>query len=174
MALLRLLGALLAAASLVAATAGEAAAYVCPQTPLAQRLAQAEAAFVGRSTGFRPVAASGGIPQRVYRFQVDQRVKGPVGRIVEVRIPVRPENGGQPIPRDVAAGLLVGRAGGAWVTTRCGITDPGALLSVADEPRGTLIKVAIGLVLLGAVLLYSMRRMRRRGQGGAASSTLAR
>ena len=142
--------------------AGEAAAYTCPQTTLEQRLQQADGAFVGRSTGFRPVGRDAGIPQRVYRFEVDQKVKGDIGRIVGVRIPERAENGGQRIPEDVAAGLLVGRAGGAWVATRCGITDPGALLSVADEPRGNAIKVGIGILILAAVLGFSVRRLRRR------------
>ncbi len=141
---------------------GPAAAYTCPQTTLEQRLADAEAAFVGRSTGSRAVPNDEGIPQRIYTFVVDQKVKGEIGRTVEVRIPVRPENGGQRIPVDVAAGVLVGRAGGTWVTTRCGITDPGALLSVADEPRGNAIKLVIGAVILLAVLGYAVRRLRDR------------
>jgi hypothetical protein len=144
------------------ALAGEANAYTCPQTTLAQRLEQADGAFVGRSTGFRSVEHDAGIPQRVYRFQVDQRVKGEIGRIVEVRLPVRTENGGQRIPEDVAAGVLAGRAGAEWVTTRCGITDPGALLSVADEPRGNAIKLVIGVLVLAGVLGYSVSRLRKR------------
>ena len=54
------------------------------------------------------------------------------------------------------------RAGGTWFATRCGITDPGAVLAEVDEPRGNAVKVGIGLVILGAVLLYSRRRLRRR------------
>ena len=70
--------------------------------------------------------------------------------------------GRKEIPEDVAAGVLMGNAGGTWVTTRCGITDPGALLSTFDEPRGQGIKLVIGLVILAAVLAYSIRRVRRR------------
>lgn len=149
--------------------AAPARAFTCPQTPLAERIEQADGAFVGRSTGFRPLVDDGGIPQRVYTFQVDQRVKGDIGATVDVRIPVLPENGGQEVPDDVAAGLLVGNAGGAWVTTRCGITDPGALLSTFDEPRGQGIKVVIGLVILALVLAYSIRRLRRRQAAGPPS-----
>ena len=44
--------------------------------------------FVGRSTGFTPVAGAG-IAQRAYLFEVDQEVKGDLGRSVRVRIPLR-------------------------------------------------------------------------------------
>ncbi len=73
---------------------GSAQAFTCPSTPLEQRISEAEAVFVGRSSGFTGVPGEG-IPQRVYRFEVDQEVKGDFGRTVDVRIPVKPENGGQ-------------------------------------------------------------------------------
>lgn len=101
----------------------------------------------------------------MYRFEVDQEVKGDLGRLVSVRIPVREANGGQVIPVDVAAGILMNRAGGAWFTTRCGITDPGAVLAVVDQPRGNAVKLLIGILVLGAVLTYSIRRAKRRGPG---------
>jgi hypothetical protein len=140
---------------------GAAQAYTCPQTPLDQRIADAEAVFVGRSTGFTSVAGAG-IPQRRYRFKVDQEVKGGLGRTVSVRIPVKPANGGQVVPLDVAAGILMSRASGEWFTTRCGITDPGAVLAEVDQPRGNAVKLLIGILVLGAVLAYSIRRVRRR------------
>lgn len=150
---------------------GTAAAYTCPQTPLQERIDQAEIVFVGRSTGFRAVPG-GGIPQRVYTFAVDQQVKGELGGTVAVRVPVRAENGGQRIPVKVAAGILASRVGGGYFTTRCGITDPGAVLAEVDEPKGNAIRLVIGMVLLGAVLAYSVRRVRRkqaaRGRGSLA------
>ena len=97
-------------------------------------------------------------------------MKGDLGKAVVVRIPVRAANGGQAIPADVAAGILMNRAGGTWFTTRCGITDPGAVLAEVDKPKGNAVKVLIGLVILGAVLGYSVRRLRRR----EASTTLPR
>ena len=155
-------GALVAFAAL--AFTGAAQAYTCPQTPLAKRIAEAEAVFVGRSTGFTAVAGDG-IPQRLYRFEVDQEVKGDLGRTVSVRIPVKRVNGGQAVPVDVAAGILMSRANGEWFTTRCGITDPGAVLAEVDQPRGNAVKLAIGIVILGAVLGYSIRRVKRRDPG---------
>lgn len=120
--------------------------------------------FVGRSTGFTPVGG-GGIPQRLYTFEVDQEVKGDLGRTVQVRIPVKPANGGQLVPLDVAAGVLMSRAGGQWFTTRCGITDPGAVLAEVDQPRGNAVRLGIGVLILAAVLTFSIRRVKRRDRG---------
>jgi hypothetical protein len=117
--------------------------------------------FVGRSVGFTPVAGDG-IAQRLYRFEVDQEVKGNLGRTVDVRIPVKPANGGQVVVRDVAAGILMNRAGGGWFTTRCGITDPGVVLAEVDQQKGNPIRLMIGVLILGAVLAYSIRKVRRR------------
>ena len=56
------------------------------------------------------------------------------------------------------------RANGTWFTTRCGITDPGAVLAEVDQPKGNAIRLLIGIVILVAVLAYSIRRVRRRGR----------
>ena len=48
------------------------------------------------------------------------------------------------------------------MTESCLLTDPGALLSASDEPRGNAIKIVIGLVILALVLAYSVRRLRGR------------
>jgi hypothetical protein len=144
--------------------AGTAGAFSCPATPLEERIAGAEAVFVGRSTGSTPVAG-GGVPQRLYRFEIDQEVKGNVGHIVMLRVPVRPENGGQSIPNDVAAGILANRVGNDWFTTRCGITDPGAVLATVDKPKGNAVKLAIGILILLAVLGYSFRQLRKKRPG---------
>ena len=117
--------------------------------------------FVGRSEGYTAVPGEG-VPQRLYRFTVDQKVKGDIGDAVVVRTPVRPANGGQRIPEDVAAGILMNRAGATWFTTRCGITDPAAVLATVDEPKGNAIKLAIGILILLSVLGYSVWKLRRR------------
>ncbi len=93
-------------------------------------------------------------------------MKGDLGRTVSVRIPVKPANGGQLVPADVAAGILMNRANGTWFTTRCGITDPGVVLAEVDQPKGNAIRLLIGILILGAVLAYSIRRVRRRDPGG--------
>ena len=54
------------------------------------------------------------------------------------------------------------RVNGAWFTTRCGITDPGAVLAGVDKPKGNAVRLLIGVLILGAVLAYSIWRVRRR------------
>ena len=88
-------------------------------------------------------------------------------RTIEIRIPVNPANGGQLVPRDVAAGILTNRVNGAWFTTRCGITDPGAVLAQVDKPRGNAVKLLLGILTLAGVLAYSIRRVRRRDPGAS-------
>jgi hypothetical protein len=145
---------------------GSAQAFTCPATPLTERIAEAEIVFVGHSTGYTPVAGSG-VPQRLYRFNVDQQVKGDLGEIVYVRVPVKPANGGQVIPEGVAAGILANRAGGTWFTTRCGITDPGAVLAEVDKPKGNAVKLLIGFVFLAGVFGYSFWVLKRKKQRSA-------
>jgi hypothetical protein len=160
-ALLALALSLLALSLLALAAAGAAAPAtppVCPAVPLDERIAQADAAFVGR-LGSERAAPGGG---RVYRFLVDQHVKGPLGREIEIRAPALTDAAGDPVPHDVAVGVLARRDGAAWVTDSCSLTEPGALLSAADEPKGNWIKLVIGLVILTLVLAYSARRLRRR------------
>ena len=155
-------------AALVVAPA--ARALSCPNVPLDERLDAADAAFVGRVTAERAVGEA-----YVYRFVVDQNVKGPVGREVEVRSATRLVDAtDRPIVRDEALGVLANLSGAALTTESCLLTDPGALLSVSDEPRGNGIKIVIGLLILAAVLAYSIRRLRHRRAELAARGRLDR
>jgi hypothetical protein len=117
-----------------------------------------DAAFVGRVTAERTVLGG-----HVYRFVVDQNVKGPVGREVEVRS-ARPlvDATDAPIVHDEALGVLANLDGAELTTESCLLSDPGTLLATSDEPRGNGIKVVVGLVILALVLAYSVRRLRRR------------
>ena len=103
----------------------------------------------------------------MYRFVVDQRVKGPVGREVEVRSLARLVDArDRPIVHDEALGVLADLDGAELTTESCLLTDPGALLSVSDEPRGNAIKIVIGLVILALVLAYSCGDSATGRQGG--------
>jgi hypothetical protein len=152
-----------AALAAVGAAPAPAQAIECPSTPLDERIEGADAAFVGRLVALRPAAEAG---DQTYRFVVDQPVKGPVGREIEVRAARLTDANGTPLALDAAVGVLAERDGAAWVTGSCSLTDPGALLSTADEPKGDWIKILIGLVILAAVLAYSLRRLRGRRAGG--------
>jgi hypothetical protein len=150
----------LAAVALLALVfAGDAAALTCPEIPPDARIAGADVAFVGRIVAERP--AAGG--QRVYRFVVDQGVKGPVASEVEVHAAPLTDLDGKLIPHDVAVGVLASSdAGGTLRTGSCSLVDPASLLAASDEPRGMWIKIAIGIVILSAVVAYSLHRLRRR------------
>ena len=154
---MRLVLALVALAAL--ATASDALALACPNIPLEERLQAADVAFVGRVTEERP--GVGG--SMVYRFVVDQRVTGSIGREVEVHA-AEPlvDAADKPIVHDEALGVMGRLVGAQIVTESCLLTDPGALLSTSDEPKGDAIKIVIGLAILALVLAYSVRRLRRR------------
>jgi hypothetical protein len=144
------------------ALGGAPSAYAldCPNVPLDERLAAAEVAFVGRVVSERPGPGGQGT---VYRFTVDQRVKGELGAEVEVHAAERlVDAADEPLVHDEALGVLARLDGARIVTESCLLTDPGALLSTSDEPKGDWIKIVIGLVILGLVLAYSVRRLRRR------------
>ena len=68
----------------------------------------------------------------------------------------------EPVVLDEAVGVLANLDGARLTTESCLLADPGALLSVSDEVRGNGIKVVIGLAILGLVLAYCIRRLRRR------------
>jgi hypothetical protein len=142
------------------ALASPAAACVCIEAPLEERLDEADAAVVGRIVAEREGELNG-LPQRFLTVDVEQRVKGDVGRTLEVRSPLNTDCD-VAAPRDEPVGLLLTSApGGAWLATLCSIVNPGQLVVEGGEPRGGPIKVAIGAVILALVLLWALRRLRK-------------
>jgi hypothetical protein len=150
---------------LVLGLAGEAAACVCANEPIQERLDEADAAVVGRVVDRRETTLRGS-PLTLLTVEVDQRVKGDVPRELVVRsprgtdcdlvVPEAPEGDGG------ATGLLLASASdGTWLGSLCSIVDPGTLVAEGGEPRGGPIKVVIGLAVLGLVLLWAFRRLRR-------------
>ena len=99
----------------------------------------------------------------MYRFDVAQAVKGPLGSEVEVRAPRLVDANDDPVANGVDAGVLATLDGATFTTDSCGLTNAARLLAEADEPRGGWIKLLIGAVILGAVVGYSVWRLRRRG-----------
>jgi hypothetical protein len=88
-------------------------------------------------------------------------VKGDIERVLEVRSPLGSDCD-VVVPKDEAIGLLLARApDGAWLASACSVVEPGPLVAEGGEPRGGPIKVAIGIVVLGLVLLWALRRLRR-------------
>ena len=95
-----------------------AADVACPNIPLEERVANVDAAFVGRLQQIRPVAGA-----TVSRFDVRQKVKGPVAGLVEVRSdePLT-DSKGKALPVGTAVGVLADLDGATLVTSSCLVT----------------------------------------------------
>ena len=66
------------------------------------------------------------------------------------------------MPLDKAIGLLLTQSPeGAWLASACSVVNPGALVVEGGEPRGGVIKVAIGIVILALVLGWALLRLRK-------------
>jgi len=135
-------------------------ACVCADAPLRERLDAADAAIVGRVVS-EQIGETNGAPQRLLTVEVDQRVKGDVAGTIVVRSPSRSDCD-LLVAKDAATGLLLTLApDGGWLGTACSVVPPGQLVAEGGEPRGGVIKVGIGIVILGLVLLWALRRLKR-------------
>lgn len=140
-------------------SAADAAASVCDSAPLRERLDAADAAVAGRFVAKRDGDVNGA-PVRLRTFDVEQRVKGGVGGTIVVRTPAG--TGDIKVPRDERVGLLLTQApDGAWLATACSVVPAAALVVEGGEPRGGVIKVVVGLAILGLVLLWAVRRRQK-------------
>ena len=136
----------------------------CFTQSVKQKLEGADVAFVGQVVSVKPVAGNTGIERFDYGFVVDRSVKGTLGDRTTVRAAQLVDIDNQVVTAGskVAIGVLATAANGRYVTSSCSLVDPGALLGASDEPKGGAIKIVIGVVILGIVLAYSFRRLRRR------------
>jgi MYXO-CTERM domain-containing protein len=140
--------------------AGGAAACVCDNAPLRERLDAADAAVAGRVVAERDGEVNGAAVL-LLTFEVEQRVKGGVDGTIVVRTPSGTDCDVE-VPRDEPIGLLLTEApDGAWLATACSVVSAAALVVEGGEPRGGTIKVVVGLVILGLVLLWAVRRRRK-------------
>lgn len=141
---------------LLVPAAGAAKAPVCQNIPLPDRLEATPIAFVGT------LASRSERDGAIYwRFAVDQKVKGPIGKEVDIRAPELTDAKGKPLDTSAEVGVLADLDGATIVTDTCSLTDPAALLSVADEAKGGAIKLVIGFIVLCTVLLVCWIRIRR-------------
>jgi len=114
---------------------------------------------VGRIVG--PVSESADPARRRLRVDVEQRVKGDLPRELEILAPAGTDCD-LPERTSRSIGLLLGREpDGTLVGNLCSIANPGRLVVAGGEPRGGVIKVFIGFVILGLVILWSYRRLKR-------------
>jgi hypothetical protein len=149
--------ALLVAVLLALAMPAAGLAIVCPNIPLNERLASADAAFVGTITA---IDTRSGSP--LVTFRVRQKVKGPVAGVAQISADAAlTDSTGRRLPLGTTVGVFVVLDGPTFTTTSCLLTDPAALLATADEPKGGAIKVVIGIVILLAVVAWAIVRRRR-------------
>lgn len=142
------------------AFASPAAACVCLDAPMRERLDDADAAVVGRVVDERQGELNG-LPQLFLTVEVEQRVKGDVERTLEVRSPSGTDCDVE-VPLDESVGLLLTAApDGAWFASACSVVSPGELVAEGGEPRGGPIKVVVGIVVLALVLGWALRRLRK-------------
>jgi len=143
------------------ALAGDSRACVCGDAPIEQRLDDADAAVVGRIVSDTPWELERGLSYRRLTVRVEQRVKGAVDETLLVLAPSGTDCDVE-IAREKTTGLLLTRdREGRWFASACSVVAPGELVAAGGEPRGTVIKVAIGLVILGLVLAWALRRRAR-------------
>jgi hypothetical protein len=142
-----------------------ARAASCTTQPVSDRLAGADIAFVGRVVSQQPVQRANGIPQYDYTFSLSHGVKGSLPARVTVRSAKLVDLSGVALTpsfhEDVGV-LATHGVGGALVTSACGVVDAVALLDAGDPPKGSGIKVLIGLVIAALVIGYSIRRLKKR------------
>jgi hypothetical protein len=153
--------ALVVASALLLAFAGDAAASVCANGPMGQRLDDADAAVVGHVTAARRSELRGA-PQRLLTIDVEQRIKGRgLGNPIVVRTPLHTDLDVN-VPRDKTVGWLLTKSpDGTLIATACSVVGPARLVAAGGEPRGGVIKVVVGFFILGLVLLWALRRLRR-------------
>jgi hypothetical protein len=134
-----------------------ALACTCPGgLTLEQRLASADAAFVGRLVAVRGAT---------HEYELDQRVKGdlPGDRVLVQSGRDSAQCGLRRTDADEAVGVLLTRAeGGGWASSLCAQTTAGELLRAESPQRGQWPKLLVGVAILALVLGYSWRRLLRR------------
>ena len=132
---------------------------MCAGGSLEERLDAADAAVVARIVDSKEALSSP--TRRILTFEVEQRVKGDLGRRVDVRSPSGTDCDLEVHEAQTIGLLLTRMPNGEWLGTQCSVVDPGELVAAGGEPRGGAIKVGMGIVILGLVLLFASYRLRR-------------
>jgi hypothetical protein len=88
-------------------------------------------------------------------------VEGAEGRRILVTVPFGTDCDVALAPGTTTGLLLTRRQDGGWYASACSVVDAGELVAEGGEPRGGAIKVGLGVVVLGLVLLWAYVRLRR-------------
>jgi hypothetical protein len=137
---------------------------VCVDTPVEERLGQADAAVVGRIVDDVEWTLTEGPSARRLTIAVEQRVKGDVGDTVFVRVPSGTDCDLE-LEMETTTGFLLSRVRegqtSTWFASACSVVTPGELVAAGGEPRGGVIKVVLGVLILALVLSWALRRKAR-------------
>jgi hypothetical protein len=120
-------------------TARPAAACTCGPFDARKALSEAPAGFVGTLIARDPLSGSDESTQEIFRFQVDQAVKGDLEPIVAVRSEKSEASCGLAVSHDQPVGLILYEVDGRWHSNLCRQTSPERLTRAAQplpEPDG--------------------------------------
>jgi len=155
----------------VAALLGTAAAALClgsvalgcPQVDesMSKRLDDSDAAVVGAVTSRRQVDVHGS-PALLLTIAVEQKIKGRhVPDPLVVRTPLHTDCDVNLANGERRGFLLTKAPDGTLLATGSSVVAATPLIAAGGEPRGGVIKVVIGFLILGVVVLWALRRLRR-------------
>ncbi len=151
------------AAALLGALALAGSALGCPQVTesMSKRLDDSDAAVVGAVTSRRQVDVRGA-PALLLTIDVEQKIKGRhVPKPLVVRAPLHTDCDVS-LANGQRRGFLLAKApDGTLLVTGSSVVPATPLIAAGGEPRGGVIKVVIGCLVLGVVLLWALRRLRR-------------
>ena len=151
------------AAALLGALVVAGSALGCPQVnePMSKRLDDSDAAVVGAVTSRRQVDVRGA-PALLLTIAVEQKIKGRhVPSPVVVRTPLHTDCDVHLANGERRGFLLTKAPDGTLLATGSSVVAATPLIAAGGEPRGGVIKVVLGCVILGIVLLWALRRLRR-------------
>lgn len=143
--------------------AGEASCS-CGSHPLADRLANADVAFIGVPEAIAAVVASASGDHEIWEFQVVGMVKGPSTEIVNVSSGGKNSNCSTSFEAGERIGILANWQAGHLVAGQCGVVDPDALATIGvlepstSAPSARVVVAVVGAGVGIAVLLVLRRR----------------
>jgi hypothetical protein len=155
------------AAALALAVAGAgvqpecALACTCPRTAVDVQLERADAAFVGTLVEQRTAGE-----QTMLVFDVERRLKGPLGDRVEVVTSGDPGMCGIAAEMDARIGLFLDRRGETWTGSACGQAAPAQLSALQSAASGEEVAdsfaqataYVLAILALAAVGVFLLRR----------------
>ena len=142
------------------ALASPAAACVCVDAPMGERLDDADAAVVGRVVAERPGELNGLRSSSSRSRSSSESRATSSGRSKCGRPRERTATSMcRATSRSASCSRALPTASGS--RTACSVVNPGQLVVEGGEPRGGPIKVVIGIVILALVLLWALRRLRK-------------